>query len=128
MSHIVHELGLKKITVYWYTQKSSQNPNAPEPTPFHSRDTYLPKRAKNCVFSSSPFYSNIREAVWLVLRYSGPSGALEHTAAHNGDIGTPPRSNLLPMFSSVDGNPHSESARDLMLSTNPCKASGKEEK
>ena len=39
------------------------------------------------------------------------------SAVHNGDIGTPPHSNLLPMFSSVDSNPHSESTRDLGSAT-----------
>ena len=39
------------------------------------------------------------------------------SAVHKGDIGMPPHSNLLPMFSSVDSNPHSESTRDLGSAT-----------
>jgi hypothetical protein len=39
------------------------------------------------------------------------------SAVHNGDISMPPHSNLLPMFSSVDSNPHSESTRDLGSAT-----------
>jgi len=61
-----------------------------------------------------------------VLRHSGRRGVQERTAARHGDIGKPRRLDLLLSVLRVGCNPHSKSARDLMLSTNPCKVFGKE--
>ena len=75
---------------------------------------------------SLPRSPPVRKVFCPVLRHSGRRGIQEHTAARHGDIGKPRRLDLLLSVLRVGCNPHSKSARDLMLSTNPCKVFGKE--
>ena len=87
-------------------------------------------QSKICGFRDTAFSlprsPPVREAFSPVLRHPERRGVQQHTAARHGDIGTPRLLDLLLSVIRVGCNPHSKSARDLMLSTSPCKVFGKE--